>query len=656
MSSCKCCSSDKLDFTTKEVNSILNDGVINVSLRYRDGYWDPIEKLTLMDAVEKVPESYRSPLRVIQFINEEDKAEVWIWRGTEVETQWTDANYWSKVLDSNTVIDTSFIKDGSITTAKLAEAAVTNEKLGADAISTEKVQDEAIVTDKLAAKSVTEPKISDELVDKVNNNVKFVAQSLVISAQEQAQKNLGLMDNRGNVFATPADFRDALSQGSPSKCYFGPGCNGIRVRSNSSQYNYFSGGCTSITIGEDEASPVNNTYFGPGCTGINLEGSCHQNIFEATCKNIILQKNIRRCFFAPGSKGFTVLNPGGTTRYGIMFIGINGGNTLEIDLSSAKFANTANKPMIISSSKGGTSVVSTLEDLRVTFVGDEVSYLAQDRTDAEKSQARANIGALSSEAGAVLEANIADGAVTKTKIATGARNPYIITWFPNEGTGTMDDDCYNAIKNASSTMALPDAVVSYNNNNNNIFRRTLYDSGELKTVDFGNGDSYLRLAFETDGSRVYKCYTKASDNNFLLRRGGAMTGALTVLEPTADMNPATKKYVDDKAVNTFSLDLERLASTYYLASYPLVRWDITRNGEAVTSVLSTLTNYSSSPRISEYQGMSVDGQYVFYYKCLANPGAKPSVTCSLTEIQQVVSTEEIQAIFDSSLESSGSIS
>ena len=271
------------------------------------------------------------------------------------------------------------------------------------------------------------------------------------------------------------------------------------------------------------------------------------------------------------------------------------------------------------------------EDNLLTFTGEQsilVSTDAQDLTEEQKSQARTNIGALSDANGAVLEANIAtgavtnaklgansvtkgkikdgdittdklatgavtktkiadgsieeskiavnavtsdkiadgniiasklgiksvltsaldDGAVTSDKIAIGAKNPYIITWFPNEGTGTMDDDCYNAIKNASSTVTFPAAVVSYNNNNNNnIFRRTLYDSGELKTVDFGDGDSYLRLAFETDGSKVYKCYTKASDNNFLLRRGGDMTGALTVLEPTADMNPATKKYVDDKS-------------------------------------------------------------------------------------------------------------
>jgi hypothetical protein len=435
MSSCKCCSSDKLDFTTKEVNSILNDGVINVSLRYRDGYWDPIEKLTLMDAVEKVPESYRSPLRVIQFINEEDKAEVWIWRGTEVETQWTDANYWSKVLDSNTVIDTSFIKDGSITTAKLAEAAVTNTKLGADAISTEKVKDEAIVTGKLAAKSVTEPKLSDELVEKVNNNVKYIAQTLIQSAQEQAQRNVGLIDDRSNVFATPVEYNGAISgTNRPYRSYIGQGCNNLNFGYNGCQYNYFGINCSSIFVGDSNSA--NSNYFGAACQNIKLGDSCHQNTFESACQNITLKSNIRRCYFSSGSKGFTVLNPNNTVVYGIMFIGINGEGSLEIDLSSAKFANTANKPMIISSSKGGTSAVSTVDDLRVSFIGDEVSYTAQELTEEQKSQARANIGALSDANGAVLTNNIANGAISTDKIADNAVTSDKIA---SDATATTDE-------------------------------------------------------------------------------------------------------------------------------------------------------------------------------------------------------------------------
>lgn len=130
---CKCCSSDKLDFTTKEVNSILRDGVINVSLRYREGYWDPIDQLTLEEAIEKVPQDYRSPLRIIQFLNKEGYNEMWTWRGLDVEKEWSDINFWVKSTDDNTIIDEVHLKEGAVTTKKIADNAVTFHKLAEDA-------------------------------------------------------------------------------------------------------------------------------------------------------------------------------------------------------------------------------------------------------------------------------------------------------------------------------------------------------------------------------------------------------------------------------------------------------------------------------------------------------------------------------------------
>lgn len=130
---CKCCSSDKLDFTTKEINSILRDGVINVSLRYREGYWDPIDQLTLEEAIEKVPQDYRSPLRIIQFLNKEGYNEMWTWRGLDVEKEWGDINFWVKSTDDNTIIDEVHLKDGAVTTEKIADGAVTFRKLAEDA-------------------------------------------------------------------------------------------------------------------------------------------------------------------------------------------------------------------------------------------------------------------------------------------------------------------------------------------------------------------------------------------------------------------------------------------------------------------------------------------------------------------------------------------
>lgn len=161
---CKCCSSDKLDFTTKEVNSILRDGVINVSLRYREGYWDPIDQLTLEEAIEKVPQDYRSPLRIIQFLNKEGYNEMWTWRGLDVEKEWGDINFWVKSTDDNTIIDEVHLKDGAVTTPKIAKEAVTDAKLAPLSVGESRIKGLAVTTAKIANKAVTTEKIAEKAV------------------------------------------------------------------------------------------------------------------------------------------------------------------------------------------------------------------------------------------------------------------------------------------------------------------------------------------------------------------------------------------------------------------------------------------------------------------------------------------------------------
>ena len=257
---CKCCSSDKLDFSTKEVNSILRDGVINVSLRYREGYGDPIDQLTLGEAIEKVPQDYRSPLRIIQFLNNEGYNEMWTWRGLDVEKEWGDINFWVKSTDDNTIIDEVHLKDGAVTTPKIADTAVTSDKIADKSVTTEKIADKAVqaskindgavstakladssvTTDKIKEGSVTTPRIADgavttpkiadtavtsdkiadyavkgkkiasgaitndkiragavsidklntDLQAKVNDNVKYVEQTLTAAQKAQARKNI----------------------------------------------------------------------------------------------------------------------------------------------------------------------------------------------------------------------------------------------------------------------------------------------------------------------------------------------------------------------------------------------------------------------------------------------------------------------------------
>lgn len=161
---CKCCSSDKLDFTTKEVNSILRDGVINVSLRYREGYWDPIDQLTLEEAIEKVPQDYRSPLRIIQFLNKEGYNEMWTWSGLDVEKEWGDINFWVKSTDDNTIIDEVHLKDGAVTTPKIANEAVTAAKLAPLSVGESRIKGLAVTTPKIANKAVTTEKIAEKAV------------------------------------------------------------------------------------------------------------------------------------------------------------------------------------------------------------------------------------------------------------------------------------------------------------------------------------------------------------------------------------------------------------------------------------------------------------------------------------------------------------
>lgn len=72
-----------------------------------------------------------------------------------------------------------------------------------------------------------------------------------------------------------------------------------------------------------------------------------------------------------------------------------------------------------------------------------------------------------------------------------------------------------------------------------------------------NGQKINGLNNPVDGSEpVTKNY---GDTHYLQKSGGTMTGALNVLEPTENANPATKKYVDD-ALNNVNAVPESTAS------------------------------------------------------------------------------------------------
>lgn len=94
---CDCCNPDTpttLNYTTKEINQILADGVINASVRYAPVGQNYLQ-LTLADALALVPDKERTTVRILTFLNKDTqpKPEVWIYFGTDILT-WSDATKW----------------------------------------------------------------------------------------------------------------------------------------------------------------------------------------------------------------------------------------------------------------------------------------------------------------------------------------------------------------------------------------------------------------------------------------------------------------------------------------------------------------------------------------------------------------------------------
>lgn len=83
-----------LNYTTKEINQILADGVINASVRYAPVGQNYLQ-LTLADALALVPDKERTTVRILTFLNKDTqpKPEVWIYFGTDILT-WSDATKW----------------------------------------------------------------------------------------------------------------------------------------------------------------------------------------------------------------------------------------------------------------------------------------------------------------------------------------------------------------------------------------------------------------------------------------------------------------------------------------------------------------------------------------------------------------------------------
>lgn len=82
---------------------------------------------------------------------------------------------------------------------------------------------------------------------------------------------------------------------------------------------------------------------------------------------------------------------------------------------------------------------------------------------------------------------------------------------------------------------------------------TLPDETDISTSNSGSGNVVTGITVGVDGRTL----TIAKELTVVPANGGAFTGAITVQAPTENMNPATKKYVDDAIGNItdFGIDM-----------------------------------------------------------------------------------------------------
>lgn len=94
---CTCDETQELNYTVKELNEILADGIINASVRYTSckGTYIP---LTLADALLLVPDKDKQVTKILTFMNkdEEPKPEIWIFHGKSV-LDWLNPEYWTNI-------------------------------------------------------------------------------------------------------------------------------------------------------------------------------------------------------------------------------------------------------------------------------------------------------------------------------------------------------------------------------------------------------------------------------------------------------------------------------------------------------------------------------------------------------------------------------
>lgn len=147
----------------------------------------------------------------------------------------TTAKIGAAAIDSAKIADaaigTAKIADAAITTAKIGDAQITNAKIGAAAIGTAQIQNAAITTALIGDAQITNAKISDLNASKINagtiDAARIAANS--ITADKIDSRNLTIKDAAGNIIFGAGNNLDwARISGQPGGIYNG----NITINSN----------------------------------------------------------------------------------------------------------------------------------------------------------------------------------------------------------------------------------------------------------------------------------------------------------------------------------------------------------------------------------------------------------------------------------------
>jgi hypothetical protein len=202
-----------------------------------------------------------------------------------------------------------------------------------------------------------------------------------------------------------------------------------------------------------------------------------------------------------------------------------------------------------------------------------VSFSAQSLDDTQKTQARTNIGALSDANNAVTEDKLSWASVTTDKIKDGA---IINTKIALKGI-TTDRIADNAVtEDKLSKSYLPTSggdiigTLCITEEGDTGYSNPLVFNGTGETYStnvtmWSEGEGECRGTFNIQvnaDNRILEAkfhvsdegdsFLSLNDTKVITENGGNMTGALTVLAPTEDANPATKGYVDNSITDVIN--------------------------------------------------------------------------------------------------------